>query len=602
MRWRSSLAMVCLVAMSAISPTCIASVSKFSDELARVERLRSSDTVAFNAGLSRLEANAAKLSPRESRWLRYLQDYRRVIQGEYGEAVGDAVALYDQAPETDIKFRAGLLIANAAAITRDFSLGLRYLEQSLALQPRISDAGVRNYGYTVAAILYNQYGQYELGLQNARALAEARPEPRSACFAQQLQIEALHGLGRPIDETADVQAAISRCTEAHEPIATNLIRSILAQRWAQEGKQRQAIALLDASLPEVEATGYTRLIGEIHGLLAQLRLDVGDLAAAERDARAVARIKGQDARWLPNVTAHHVLYELALKRGDYRTALDEYRQYADADKARLDDVKAREYAFQLSRHELNQKNQSILLLQSQNRLLQLKQQAATASAWNTRLAIALLLVLVASVGYWGWRARRMHGSLRTLAETDGLTGLANRRHFRASSEAVLTQCAQRQRPVAVLLFDLDHFKQINDQCGHASGDWVLREVARVGRLHCRETDLFGRIGGEEFAMALMDCEVHEAVGIAEACRRAIASIDAEAAGCCLPVSASVGVVGTRQVGYDYESLIAHADAAMYRSKVGGRNRVTLYEPPALPEAGQPVLLDQRNAEAMLRQY
>jgi diguanylate cyclase (GGDEF)-like protein len=196
----------------------------------------------------------------------------------------------------------------------------------------------------------------------------------------------------------------------------------------------------------------------------------------------------------------------------------------------------------------------------------------------------------------------MHRSLRTLAETDGLTGLANRRHFRASSEAALALAAQRQRPVSVLLLDLDHFKQINDQCGHSSGDWVLREVGRVARLHCRENDILGRIGGEEFAMTLVDCEVHDALLIAEACRRAIAAIDARTCGCSMPVAASIGVVGARQAGYDYEVLIAHADAAMYRSKVGGRNRVTLYEPPAVPASGQPVLLDRRNAEAMLRQY
>jgi diguanylate cyclase (GGDEF)-like protein len=103
-------------------------------------------------------------------------------------------------------------------------------------------------------------------------------------------------------------------------------------------------------------------------------------------------------------------------------------------------------------------------------------------------------------------------------------------------------------------------------------------------------------------MTLVDCDIHDALGIAEACRGAIAAIDASVAGCGLPVAASIGVVGTRQTGYDYEALIAHADAAMYRSKVGGRNRVTLYEPPAVPGAGQSVMLDRRNAEAMLRQY
>jgi diguanylate cyclase (GGDEF)-like protein len=574
----------------------------YDAELARVERLRTSDAVAFSSGLARLQTHVRDLSPTGQRRLRLMQDFDRVLHGQYGDAIGDSVALFDQAPETDIKFRAGLLIANTAALTRDFNLGMRYLGRALAYQSQVTDPETRSYGHAVAGVVYNQYGQYALGLQSAQALIVEQPEGRMGCIGRQLRLEALHGLGRPIDEIGDAQSAISMCSALREPIAANLTRSILAERWAEQGKKHQAIALLEASLPEVDATGYTRLVAQVHGLLARFRLDVGDLDAAATHAALVARIKGQDPHWLPNVTAHRVLYEIALKRNDFRTALDEYRKYAEADKARLDDIKAREYAFQLSRHELNQKNQSIALLRSQNRLLQLQQEAAQASAWNFRLIIALLAVLAGSFAYWTWRARRTHGALRTLADTDGLTGLSNRRHFRASSEAVLAQCAQRQKPVSVLLFDLDHFKQINDQCGHSSGDWVLREVARVGRLHCREGDLFGRIGGEEFAMTLVDCEVHDALGIAEACRRAIAAIDADVAGCGLPVAASIGLVGTRQAGYDYETLIAHADAAMYRSKVGGRNRVTLYEPPGVPAAGQPVLLDRRNAEAMLRQY
>jgi diguanylate cyclase (GGDEF)-like protein len=198
----------------------------------------------------------------------------------------------------------------------------------------------------------------------------------------------------------------------------------------------------------------------------------------------------------------------------------------------------------------------------------------------SRLAIALLAVVAVSLGYWGWRGRRTHRALRQLAQTDSLTGLSNRRHFRAQTEAALASSAQRGRPVSLLLLDLDHFKQINDQCGHAAGDRVLREVARIGRLQCREADLCGRIGGEEFALTLVDCGLEDAMHVAEQCRRAIAGIDAREAGCMLPVSVSVGCVCTSLSGYDYEVLVAHADAAMYRSKVGGRNRVSVYQPAA----------------------
>ncbi|MFZ5657446.1 MAG: GGDEF domain-containing protein [Pseudomonadota bacterium] len=591
------------IALIALVPHAHAANAHVDELLREADRIRSSDVRAFDTLLVRLQTMEPDASPRQRDHLRLLRNYRAAMAGRYEEAMGDAIVLHDQARDPAIKYRAALLVANASALTRDFLLGLRYLERGLAMRASIADAEVRHAGHTVAGTLYNEFGQHRLALEYSNALLAESPSPRMGCIARQNRVQAMHGLGFAIDEDADIHQAISDCLASKEPIPANLIRLTLAQRWLDKGQAQRAAALLKASLPEVRATRYPRLIGGFLGLLSQARAKEGDMAAAEAFARAVLALPGQDPRWRPVADAHEVLYRVALTRGDEGAALDHYRAYADADRARMDDIKAREYAFQLSRHELAQKNQSIAMLSNQNQVLRLQQEVARRSAWNFRLAIALLAVVAASAAYWGWRARRMHRSLHQLANTDGLTGLANRRHFRASTEAMLKACEQRARPVSVLLFDLDYFKQINDQCGHSSGDWVLREVARVGRQHCREGDLYGRIGGEEFAMALVDCDVDAALRIAERCRLSIEGIDATTGtGCPLPVAASIGVVSTSVSGYDYEMLIAHADAAMYRSKVAGRNRVTLYQPPPVPEAGRVVALDSRNAGAMLREY
>ena len=582
----------------------MACATSFADRLREADAVRSGDSARFVALVDGLARDRDQADESELRHLRLLQDYRRAFAGDYQGASADAMALVEQAPEPVLRYRAALLVSNIAALKRDYLVGLRYLDRALSMRDRIEDPAIRNLSGTVAGTLYNEFGHYELALNEAERVLADHPDPHNRCGARQIRARALNGLGRRLDEGRDIQEAIADCAAQRQPMAVNAIRATLAEYWAAHGRRKQAIALLEKNLPETLDTGYTRLIGEVRQLLAQFHLDEGDVAKAQAQARAIVTAPGQDPTSLATVVAHRVLYLAAMQRGDTAEAFRHYRLYAEADKARLDDIKAREYAFQLSRHEIKQKNQSIALLTSKNRLLSLQQEVDRRTKWNFSLAIALLLVLVASFGYWGWRARRMHGSLRRLAETDGLTGLANRRHFRERSEAVLAACAERRRPVSVLLLDLDHFKQINDQCGHAAGDWVLREVARVGRLHCREQDLFGRLGGEEFALTLVDCDADAAMRTAEACRRAIASIDAGSTGCGLPVTASVGVVATRAASdYDYEALIAHADAAMYRSKLAGRNRVALYTPPPVPGAGQAEpALDRRNAEAMLREY
>ncbi|GHA88163.1 GGDEF domain-containing protein [Lysobacter bugurensis] len=565
--------------------------SEFSELLHRADAVRSSDRAAFDKSLARLEALKGEANAVERAHLELLLNYQKVIRGDYQSALGSASVMFDQVQEPQLKYRSGLLVANIAALTREFSLGLRFLESALELREKIHDADIRHGGDVVAGNLYNQYGQYALGLEHAERLLSDAPSARNRCFADKVRFEAMSGLGHLVETRPHILTSIARCSEQGEVLSANAIRSVLAQRWAANGKVRQAIAFLEASLPEVEATGYTRLIGEYRALLATYQLELGNEKTAEMHAVAVTELKGQDSGSLPNVMARHVLYRVALGRGDTRAALNEYRLYAEADKARLDDIKAREYAFQLSRHEVAQKNQSIELLKSQNQLLRLEQEVAHKEQSNSQLMIALLFVLASSLGYWGWRGRRMHRTLRQLAQTDSLTGLANRRHFRAQSEALLAQARQRGRPMSLLLFDLDHFKQINDQCGHATGDWVLKEVARVGRVHCRPGDVFGRIGGEEFAVALVDCDLGDAEIIAERMREAIAVIDGRASGCPLPVSASVGCVATSVSGHEYETLVAHADAAMYRSKVGGRNRISRYQTASATPVPVPVRIE-----------
>lgn len=543
--------------------------------LLEADRIRATERDRFDLLLNQLQKAESTLTLPERQHLRLLQGYRRVVRGDHVAAIADLDRLFEEAIEPSTKFRAGLLIANSAALTRDFVTGLRYLDSAMALRNRVSGEA-RDYGDEVAGTMFNQFGQHSLALEHANTLLARDIPPRAQCVAKHIRLHARYSLDGSVDE-AEAQEAIAGCAAQREKIAIGLIRVTLARYWAKQGQRDKAISLLESSMADVEATRFAHLLAEYHGLLAELRLSQADIDGASAHARRVTSLGQGGIASLAAVTAHGVLYKIALQRGDLEAALKHYQDYAQADKSYLDDVRAREYAFHLTRHELRQKNQSIELLESQNQLLRLQQEVALKEQSNSRLLIALLMVVASSLGYWGWRARRLHHTLRQLAQTDSLTGLANRRHFRAQTEALLVDVRERGRPLSVLLFDLDHFKQINDRCGHAVGDWVLKEVARVGRLLRRPGDVLGRIGGEEFAMTLVDCDLGDAELIAERMREAIAAIDGRAHGCPLPVSASIGCVATSVSGHDYETLVAHADAAMYRSKVGGRNRISRYQ-------------------------
>jgi|CXWL01.1.fsa_nt_gi two-component system cell cycle response regulator len=173
---------------------------------------------------------------------------------------------------------------------------------------------------------------------------------------------------------------------------------------------------------------------------------------------------------------------------------------------------------------------------------------------------------------------------RRLANTDGLTGVYNHRYLQERLAQEVTRANRHDRPLALLLLDLDEFKVCNDTWGHPFGDQVLIEVSRLLRTTCRTTDLVARYGGEEFAVVLPETEVVAAEGFANRLRRVIADSDFDAASNLrrsLP-TVSIGAAGLHR-GESKEDLIRRADGALYAAKRAGRDCVVVAaEGPAPP--------------------
>ncbi|MGF6740756.1 sensor domain-containing diguanylate cyclase [Paraburkholderia atlantica] len=161
--------------------------------------------------------------------------------------------------------------------------------------------------------------------------------------------------------------------------------------------------------------------------------------------------------------------------------------------------------------------------------------------------------------------------LQEYANRDGLTGIANRRFFEARLRDEFTRWQRYGGDMSMLLFDLDHFKQINDQFGHGVGDTVLRVMAQRVAGVVRAQDTFGRFGGEEFALLLPCTPLDDAMLVAEKIRRVIEETPVELIGTRVPVTASLGGASAREGLPAYDVLINEADAALYRAKRQGRN-------------------------------
>lgn len=186
--------------------------------------------------------------------------------------------------------------------------------------------------------------------------------------------------------------------------------------------------------------------------------------------------------------------------------------------------------------------------------------------------ICLLSIWVAMHLYERNRERST-GELQRLATTDVLTGLHNRRQLEKVFSHLAAAADRQQHALAVVVMDLDHFKQINDRWGHHAGDAVLVHVAKLLRERLRESDWAFRIGGEEFCLFLPMASRDGAAAAAEALRRQIAEHPCVAEGQRIPLSASIGVALYPDNAGAFEQLLSLADERMYRAKQQGRNRV-----------------------------
>jgi diguanylate cyclase (GGDEF)-like protein len=200
----------------------------------------------------------------------------------------------------------------------------------------------------------------------------------------------------------------------------------------------------------------------------------------------------------------------------------------------------------------------------------------SSSTWVTVFSVELVLYAVATAFViFMLVSERAVTAHRTAASMDPLTGMFNRRGFAEATSRVIEREANAGRPVTVLIFDIDHFKSINDRFGHPAGDEILKLFAAVVVNTLRITDLSGRIGGEEFA-ALLPCSLEDAVIAAERVREAFESSGIVDETGPVETTVSIGVAGG-PAGTELEVLLAAADTALYQAKRGGRNRVEAAE-------------------------
>lgn len=433
------------------------------------------------------------------------------------------------------------------------------------------------------AILYNRMGDYA---QARHMYSQAVKAQRDAKMLRELLVT-LHNLGR-----------------AHENL----------EEWTEARKAFQESLDISRQLRYPRGEAYAlRGLAAVENSAGNPKTALDILARAETlqretpDARLQAQIRlarGVALHQLNRLSESVAALENALQIFQQADSLSELQAtyselaaaYADMGNWRagygfLD--KARETAERQFRNQIDQrfatlkvefdtaaKDQENALLLRENRANEKALEQGRKARSLQAAVIVLTVILALLLSALALHQRRITRRMRSLAMTDELTGVPNRRAVLARLEALLAQ--SHKSPCSLLIFDIDHFKSINDQYGHPEGDEALKLVAAKLRLAVTEPCFVGRLGGEEFVAVLPDTDLRQAGEIAESVRVQVMNIDTRRWLAECRITVSVGVTVSVSAADSPSTMLRRADAALYEAKRGGRNCVRFV--PSLPSA------------------
>lgn len=362
-----------------------------------------------------------------------------------------------------------------------------------------------------------------------------------------------------LDDDQGVAFADLRICEAHIELA----QLATARHECANAESIFSAAHAADSVKEAEALSARIELGEGHPERALAILNgVLDHDGADLAPRGVARLYESRARANAALQNYRDAYrDLQEYLGRYVAANDaERREQAGALRARFETDREIERNASL-KHELIVSRE-----QSSRQARQLR--------WNAVVVVAGVCVITLLI-YFLLANFKYRQRLIKLASVDGLTGLANRRRIAQVAAAALESAKSTGRPLCIAIIDMDHFKVINDRCGHATGDYVLKEFARVGAEAVREPDTLGRWGGEEFLLVMPETTLDAAAANLERVRTLVYGIRLPASGAGLQVSLSAGLAAFDPSVKSLDELIARADGALYSAKNAGRDLVRI---------------------------
>ncbi|MGH8091484.1 MAG: diguanylate cyclase, partial [Rudaea sp.] len=411
-----------------------------------------------------------------------------------------------------------------------------YLNQAIAHEKRVGDTESLYISTLQLGFADQETGQYESALATQQHALELATETgdRASIAAVNLAIASVL---TDLHRYAEAQSSLRKAADGFAAVGDRANAGMLAYErgLALAGSKDTNKALAEFATAEAafRANGNRRYQEMLY------RAQATSLEAANQPAAALTAYKNY-------LAAHDAV---AKERANQQAQM--LREQFDTDRAKMENLRLKS--------EQAAKDRQVEALQGVRR-------------WQ-QVAMGLLAILLGLLALLAIRQLARLRNWKRMASVDALTGVANLRGVQHFANATLRRAHAQNEPLAVLAIDIDEFKRINDAHGHPTGDRVLREVARACADALRDGDLLGRIGGEEFLAVLPGTLIDHAVDVAERLRRRVETLEIADLPGSVRATISIGVAEMLPHDRDVSALVERADAALYRAKAMGRNRV-----------------------------
>lgn len=476
--------------------------------------------------------------------------------------------------------KAHLSIGQLLSYQNQFSESLKHLLSAKDLFKAAQDTNEERITLNSIAVLYGRMGEHERALEY---FAEVLQKNRDLKKTRNVAV-VLYNMGRRYEDLNQFDKSREHFIEAlklHRELGNTksiaVVERALGGLYNSMNQPLKALEHLKNAVTTLEGMNLPKSLGQLYFELGRTYSKLGDseqallnlkkahaLNSNPNSVQLAADIFSEESR----------IYQSSGRWKQAYFALEGFKKNSD----QMHLIRADEQLRQLNfKFDLSKKEEANRVLKAQNQAQDRQLKDAHRIQRLQLMSLSLVVLLLSMTAIFTIRQVRTARRMRELAMTDELTRIPNRRHVLEYAQQSISSCQRQGKAMSVIVFDIDHFKRINDTYGHAVGDEVIKRVADIGRKALRKGDMIGRIGGEEFLSILPFTEPLPAKDVAERIRREISLCDFTDLGPNLTVTVSAGVScysATDSQG-NIESLIQQADEALYSVKQNGRNGVSL---------------------------